>query len=425
MGQTMAEKVFATHCLEGNPLPGELVKARVDLLLLNDVSGPLAFQQFAKMGGRRVADPNRVMLVNDHFAPAKDIASAHGLRAMREFAAQQHIPHFFDVGDGGIEHTLIAQKGFVKPGELIVGGDSHTTTSGAYGAFATGMGSTDIAAALALGWLWFVVPQSIRFEFSGERRPYVTGKDLILHVIGRVGVGGATYMSMEFGGPGIGALNNDERMALCNMAAEAGAKAGMVAPDATTREFLVQRVRGAFAEVHPDPDASYVATHRFDLAGMPPLVARPHSPGNVAPVGEVLGQKVDQVYIGNCANGTMTDLQQAVSMLRGRRLAPGVRMVVVPATQEIYKQALQDGLLEVFVDAGAAVSTPTCGACFGGHMGVLDDGEVAITTTNRNFLGRMGHVGARVFLANAYVAAAAGVAGEIVDPAKVKAPARA
>jgi len=422
MGRTMAEKMFATHCLEGNPVPGEIVKAQPDVVLLNDVSGPIAFQQFEKMGAQRVARPDRVLLVNDHFAPAKDIASARGLRAMREFAHQHRLPHFFDVGDGGIEHTLIAQKGFVKPGELIIGGDSHTTTSGAYGAFATGMGSTDIAAALALGWLWFVVPESIRVEFYGTRRPYITGKDLILHTIGTIGVGGATYLSMEFGGPGIGALNNDERMALCNMTAEAGAKAGMVAPDATTRTFLAERVHGDYTEVHPDPDAHYVARHRFDLGAIAPLVARPHSPGNVAPVSEVRGQKVDQVYIGNCANGTMTDLRQAASILRGHRLARGVRMVVVPATQEIYKDALREGLLEVFIDAGAAVSTPTCGACFGGHMGVLDDGEVAVTTTNRNFLGRMGHVGARVFLANAYVAAAAGVAGEIVDPVQVRRP---
>ncbi len=422
MGRTMAEKIFATRCLHGSPSPGEIIKAQPDVLLLNDVSGPLAFQQFERMGGRRVRHPDRVILVNDHFAPAKDIESARGLRAMRLFAEQQGIPHFFEVGDGGIEHTLIAQKGFVKPGELIVGGDSHTTTSGAYGAFATGMGSTDLAAALALGWLWFLVPESIRFEFYGARRPYITGKDFILHIIATIGVGGATYMSMEFGGPGIGALNNDERMALCNMAAEAGAKAGMVAPDATTRPFLAERVQGDYTEVHPDPDAHYVATHRFELAAIAPLVARPHSPGNVVPVSEVRGQKVDQVYIGNCANGTMTDLRQAASILRGHRLARGVRMVVVPATQEIYKDALREGLLEVFIDAGAAVSTPTCGACFGGHMGVLDDGEVAVTTTNRNFLGRMGHLGARVFLANAYVAAAAAVAGEIVDPVQVRTP---
>jgi 3-isopropylmalate/(R)-2-methylmalate dehydratase large subunit len=420
MGQTMAEKILARHAISGEIAPGRIVRARVDCVLLNDVSGPLSFKQFREMGATRVADPEGVVLVCDHFAPAPSLAAAHGLRAMRLFAQEQQIPHFYDVGQGGIEHTLLPERRLIAPGDLIIGGDSHTCTYGAFNAFGTGLGSTDIAAAMALGELWFLVPESVRFTFAGAKRPYVTGKDIILRVLREIGADGATYQAMEFDGEGIASLTIDERMAVCNMAVEGGAKTGIVVPDAVTeawaRDYAAPR---PYELVAPDPDAHYAATYTFDLADFGPMVARPHSPANVVPVDEVVGTHVDQVYIGNCANGTLTDLRQAVSLLGGRRVARGTRAIVVPATQRVYEQALTEGLIEQLVEAGVAVSTPTCGACFGGHMGLLDEGEVALTTTNRNFRGRMGHAGAQVYLANAYVAAAAAVAGEIVDPARV------
>lgn len=423
MGQTMAEKILARHAVSGEVAPGRIIRARVDLALLNDVTGPLCFQQFREMGATRVADPERVALVCDHFAPAPSIAAAHGLKVMRQFAEEQQIPHFFDVGQGGIEHTLLPERGLIAPGDLIIGGDSHTCTYGAFNAFGTGLGSTDIAAALALGELWFLVPESVRFTFLGAKRPYVTGKDIILRALREIGADGATYQAMEFTGEGVASLSIDERMAVCNMAVEGGAKTGIVTPDAVTEAWARAHVAlRPYELVAPDPDARYAASYTFDLADFGPMVARPHSPANVVPLDEVVGTHVDQVYIGNCANGTLTDLRQAVSLLGGRRVARGTRAIVVPATQRVYEQAMAEGLIAQLVEAGVAVSTPTCGACFGGHMGLLDDGEVAITTTNRNFRGRMGHAGAQVYLANASVAAAAAVAGEIVDPAQIGAP---
>jgi 3-isopropylmalate/(R)-2-methylmalate dehydratase large subunit len=419
MGQTMAEKILERHAISGQIEPGRIIRARVDCVLLNDVSGPLSFKQFYEMGATRVAEPERVVLVCDHFAPAPNLAAAHGLKAMRQFAEEQGIPHFYDVGQGGIEHTLLPERGLIAPGDLIIGGDSHTCTYGAFDAFGTGLGSTDIAAAMALGELWFMVPESMRFEFRGTKRPYVTGKDIILRVLQTIGADGATYQSMEFAGEGIASLNIDERMAVCNMAVEGGAKTGIVVPDAATDAWARTHVQRPYELVAPDPDAQYAATYTFDLADFGPMVAKPHSPANVVPVEEVAATHVDQVYIGNCANGTITDLRQAVAVLGGRKVARGTRAIVVPATQQVYQQALAEGLIDQLVAAGVAVSTPTCGACFGGHMGLLDEGEVAITTTNRNFRGRMGHAGARVYLANAYVAAAAAVAGEVVDPAAV------
>lgn len=419
MGQTMAEKILARHAISGQIEPGAIIRARVDRVLINDVTGPLSFKQFTAMGATRVADAEQVVVVCDHFAPAPSLAAAHGLKAMRQFASEQHIPHFFDVGQGGIEHTLLPERGLIAPGDLIIGGDSHTCTYGAFNAFGTGLGSTDIAAALALGELWFMVPESVRFEFRGAKRAYVTGKDVILRVLREIGADGATYQAMEFCGEGVASLNIDERMAVCNMAVEGGAKTGIIVPDAVTEAWARDAVPGPYELVAPDEDAHYAASYTFDLAEFGPMVARPHSPANVVPLAEVAATHVDQVYIGNCANGTLTDLRQAVAMLGGRRVAKGTRAIVVPATQRVYQQALAEGLIDQLVAAGAAVSTPTCGACFGGHMGLLDDGEVALTTTNRNFRGRMGSAGAQVYLANAYVAAAAAVAGEIVDPAEV------
>jgi 3-isopropylmalate/(R)-2-methylmalate dehydratase large subunit len=423
MGRTIAQKILEAHAVEGGPVePGAIVQARLDRVLLNDISGPMAFAQFERMGGRRVADPEKVVLVCDHFVPPSTLAAARALREMRAFARSQGISAFYDVGQGGIEHTLLPERGLVSPGALIIGGDSHTCTYGAFNAFGTGLGSTDIAAALALGSLWFMVPHSARVEVHGRPRPCVTGKDVILHLLGRIGTDGATYQSLEFDGEGLAHLNVDERMAICNMAVEGGAKTGIMAFDAVTAEWARAVLPHPPQPVAPDPDARYTATYRIDLTSLEPLVAQPHSPAAVAPVTEAAGVRVDQVYIGNCANGTLTDLRQAALVLRGRRIAPRTRAIVVPATQRIYREALAEGLIDTFLEAGAVVSPPTCGACFGGHMGLLDDGEVAVATTNRNYRGRMGHAGARIYLANAYVAAAAAVAGELIDPRHVVGP---
>ncbi len=420
MGKTIAEKILEAHALDGGPVqPGAIVQARVDRILLNDISGPMAFAQFRRMGGQRVAGSEKVALVCDHFVPPPTLAAAHALSEMRAFARTQEIEHFYDVGQGGIEHTLLPERGLVSPGALIIGGDSHTCTYGAFNAFGAGLGSTDIAAALALGHLWFLVPRSIRFELRGSKRLFVTGKDIILRILGEIGADGATYQCMEYGGDGLASLNIDERMAVCNMAVEGGAKTGIVVPDRVVEEWARAHLSRPAAFVAPDPDARYAATFQIDLSTFGPLVARPHSPASVAPVSGVMGVHVDQVYIGNCANGTITDLRQAAAILGGRRVAAGTRAILVPATQQIYQTALTEGLIEQFIAAGVVVSPPTCGACFGGHMGLLDDGEVAVATTNRNFRGRMGHAGAQIYLANAYVAAAAAVAGEIVDPAHV------
>lgn len=421
--RTLAEKILAHHAVAGEVRPGAIIRARVDRVLLNDVSGPIAFRQFEAMGADTVFDAGRIVLVCDHFAPAPTLQAAATHRVMRDFAARHGLPHFFDAGQGGIEHTLLPEQGLVGPGELIAGGDSHTCTYGAFNAFGTGLGSTDIAAAMALGEVWFMVPETTAVEFRGRPGRFVTGKDLILRLLQEIGSAGAVYQALEFGGAALSQLNMDERMALCNMAVEAGAKTGIVVPDAETARWARARGFDAAGLVYPDAGAHYAAVHRFDLDGMTPLVARPHAPDHVAPVDECRGVPVQQVYIGNCANGTLTDLRQAAEVLRGRRVARGTRLIIVPATYKIYAQALAEGLIEIFVHAGAVVAPPSCGACFGGHMGLLDDGEVAVTTTNRNFRGRMGHPGAGIYLANAWVAAAAAVAGEIVHPAEVLGPA--
>ena len=391
---------------------------RCDVVMANDVSGPIAFRAMEKMGAASVFDPAKVVMVADHFAPAKDARTAALLKGMKEWSERQGVT-FYDQGRGGIEHTLLCEEGWIVPGSVIAGGDSHTCTYGALGAFGTGLGSTDIAACLALGEFWQAVPGTIRVEFRGEKQPFVTGKDLILAVIAEIGVGGATNCALEFVGEGAAALSIDERLAVSNMAVEAGAETGFFPPDAKTAAYLEGRTERSWEPIESDDDADLARALEIDLSELPPLIALPHLPGNVVPVTEAIGTKVDQVYIGNCSNGTMTDLRQTAEILRGHRLHPGCRMIVVPATQSIYRQALAEGLLDLFVEAGAMVSTPTCGACFGGHMGVLGPGERAVTTTNRNFKGRMGSPEAEVHLANAYVAAAAAVAGEIVHPAEV------
>lgn len=422
MGRTMAEKILARHSDTPDAVAGDVVIARLDLVHLHDANGQIAFETFARFGATEVFDRERVVLIADHFAPAKDTQSALALVAMRRFAREQRLRHYFELADGGIEHTLLPQKGLVAPGDLIVGADSHTCTAGAFGAYGMGMGSTDVAAAMALGEQWIVVPGTIRCEFTGARHPFVTGKDLILSVIGRIGVDGASYQALEFAGPAMPGFNIDERMALCNMAVEAGAETGMVPPDQVTLAYVKERVCHPFEPVLPDEDAAYTARHVFDLRTIEPLVAVPYSPGNVAPVGSVAGVPVQQVYIGNCANGTLTDLRQAAHVLQGRHIAAGVRLIVVPATQEIYRQALREGILEALADAGAAISMPTCGACCGIHNGILAEDEVAVATTNRNFRGRMGHRRSQVYLANASVAAASALVGAIADPAALVDP---
>jgi len=418
MSHTLAEKILLSHCDADDVRPGEVVMARCDLVMANDVSGPVAFRALEKMGATEVFDPAKVVMVADHFMPAKDARSA-GLQKRLKDWSDAHGVTFYAQGRGGIEHTLLCEEGWIRPGTIVAGGDSHTCTYGAVGAFGTGLGSTDIAACLAFGEFWQAVPSTIRVVFTGEKRRFVTGKDLILAVIGEIGVGGGTNAVLEFVGPGAEALSIDERLAVANMAVEAGAETGLFPADATTAAYLEGRCEDSWVAERSDPDAEFAREVRVDLDELPPLIALPHLPGNVAAVSDVAGTKIDQVYIGNCANGTMTDLRQTASILRGRTIHRDCRMIVVPATQQIYRRALSEGLLDLFVEAGAMVSTPTCGACFGGGMGVLGAGERAIATTNRNFRGRMGSRDAEVHLANAYVAAASAVAGEIIDPAEL------
>ncbi|MDI3340865.1 MAG: 3-isopropylmalate dehydratase large subunit [Sphaerobacter sp.] len=418
MPHTLAEKILLAHSDVADLAPGDLVTVRCDLVMANDVSGPIAFRMMEKMGATKVFDPAKIVMFADHFAPAKDARSADLQRQLKAWSEAHGVTHYGQ-GRGGIEHTVLVEDGWVVPGMVIAGGDSHACTYGALGAFGSGLGSTDIAACLVFGSFWQMVPATIQVEFTGSKRPFVTGKDLILAVIAELGVGGGTGAVLEFVGPAVPALSIDERLAVANMAVEAGAEAGFFPADEVTAAYLAGRTDRSWQAARSDPGASFARRVRIDLDAVPPLIALPHSPGNVVPVTEAAGQPIDQVYIGNCANGTITDLRQAAAILAGRQVHPRVRAIIVPASQKVYRQALAEGLLDQFVAAGAVVSTPTCGACFGGHMGVLAAGERAVTTTNRNFKGRMGSPGAEVYLANAYVAAAAAVAGEIVEPSAV------
>ena len=418
MSHTLAEKILLAHCDADDVSPGDAVMVRCDVVMANDVTGPVAFRQMQKMGVEDVFDPSKIVMVADHFMPAKDARSAELQRRLKEWSRAKGVT-FYDQGRGGIEHTLLCEEGWIVPGSVVAGGDSHTCTYGALGAFGTGLGSTDIAYCLGFGEFWQAVPRTIRVEFTGERREFVTGKDLILAVLAEIGVGGGTNAALEFVGDAAEALSIDERLAVANMAVEAGAETGLFPADETAASYLEGRTDRAWTAERSDPDAEFAQEVRIDLAGLGPLVAMPHLPGNVVPIAEAIGTRIDQAYIGNCSNGTMTDLRQAAEVLRGRHVHPGCRLIVVPATQRIYREAMREGLVDVFVEAGAMVSTPTCGACFGGGMGVLAAGERAVTTTNRNFKGRMGSPEAEVHLANAYVAAAAAVAGELVDPADV------
>jgi len=414
---TMTQKILAAHAGRESVRAGELIMASLDLVLGNDITAPVAIAEFPKFGGGRVFDPARVALVPDHFTPNKDMKAAAQCACMRRFAKEQGIVNYFEVGhDSGVEHALLPEKGLVTAGDLVIGADSHTCTYGALGAFSTGVGSTDMAAGMAAGKTWFRVPSAIRVELSGRPRRFVGGKDVVLHLIGLVGVEGARYRSLEFCGDGIAALSMDDRFTIANMAIEAGAKNGIFPVDGATLAYLREHGAGEPRIFEPDVDAVYERTVSIDLSDLEPLVAFPHLPSNVRPVRDAADVAIDQVVIGSCTNGRIGDLRIAAEVLRGRKVASGVRCIVIPATQRIYLQALEEGLLKDFVEAGCAVSAPTCGPCLGGHMGILAKGERCVATTNRNFVGRMGHVESEVYLAGPAVAAASAVAGRIAAP---------
>ena len=419
MGMTITEKILAAHCGEKAVRPGQFVMADVDLCLGNDVTAPIAIEEFEKARFEKVFDPKRIALVPDHFTPNKDIKAATLAVTLRNFARKHKIQHYWEVGRVGIEHVLLPEQGLVGPGHLVVGADSHTCTYGALGAFSTGVGSTDLAACFATGKVWLRVPESLRFVYTGSLPRWVGGKDLILYTIGQIGVDGALYKAMEFCGPTIQELPMDGRFTMCNMAIEAGGKSGIVPPDAITKQYCKGRLKGKAAYRASDADAAYAETYEWDVSGLSPQVAAPFLPSNVHPVEELADVEIDQVVIGSCTNGRISDLRLAAEVLRGKKTAPGTRLIVIPATQAIYRQALEEGLIEVFLDAEAAVSTPTCGPCLGGHMGVLAAGERALATTNRNFRTRMGHADSEVYLCNPAVAAAGAVAGRITHPDKV------
>jgi len=420
---TMAQKILAAHTGRDSVRPGELLDVRVDFVLANDITAPLAIKEFERLGVDRVFDPQRIALLPDHFTPNKDIKSAEQCKLMREFAHKYGIVNYYEVGRVGIEHAFLPEAGLVLPGEVIVGADSHTCTYGALGAFATGMGSTDIAVAMATGRIWMRVPETMRFVYRGRLRPWVGGKDLILYTIGLIGVEGARYRAMEFTGPaiygypgeGVG-LGMDGRFTMANMAIEAGAKAGLFAVDAETERYLSGRARRPYKVYASDEDAEYVETIEIDASAIEPQVAFPHLPSNTKPLSQVGHIEIDQVVIGSCTNGRWDDLVQAATILRGRRVHPKVRCIIIPGTQDIALRAVREGLAEVFIEAGAVVSAPTCGPCLGGHMGVLAAGERCVSTTNRNFVGRMGHVESEVYLAGPAVAAASAVLGFIGGP---------
>jgi len=418
MGYTIAEKILLAHCGRKTIKPGEFIQADVDVALANDITAPLAISEFKKSGFKRVFNKNKVVLVPDHFAPAKDLKSANQCRILADFSREQGLKNYFEVGRMGIEHVLLPEQGIVMPGDLIIGADSHTCTYGALGAYATGVGSTDMARAYIDGKCWLKVPASIKFIYKGKLGKWVGGKDLILYTIGQIGVDGASYKVMEFCGPVISSLRMDDRFAMSNMAIEAGARAGLIEPDAITRKFIAGFKRKP-KFYHSDSDALYEKTYEWDVTKLEPLVACPHLPSNVKPASSLKNIKVDQVVIGSCTNGRISDLRIAAKILEGKKAATGVKLIVFPATQKIYLKAVKEGLAEIFVKAGGVFSTPTCGPCLGGHMGVLTEGEVAIATTNRNFLGRMGSPKSFVYLSGPAVAAASAVTGRITHPDKI------
>ncbi|MGM9616655.1 3-isopropylmalate dehydratase large subunit [Butyricicoccus sp.] len=420
MAMTMTQKILASHAGLDSVTAGQLIEANLDLTLANDITGPVAIREMEKAGFDHVFDKNKIALVMDHFAPNKDIKSAEQCLTCRNFAGKHEVVNFFDVGQMGIEHALLPEQGLVGPGELIIGADSHTCTYGALGAFSTGVGSTDLAAGMATGKAWFRVPSAIKFHLTGSLPKYVSGKDVILHIIGKIGVDGALYRSMEFTGEGVASLSMDDRFTICNMAIEAGAKNGIFPVDDKTREYIKGRVNREVTEFAADADAVYDEEYTINLSELRPTVACPHLPENTKTVDELGKIEIQQSVIGSCTNGRIQDMRDAAAILKGRKVKKNVRTIVIPATQTIYLQCIEEGLAKIFVEAGAILSTPTCGPCLGGHMGILAHDEKAVSTTNRNFVGRMGHVSSEIYLANPAVAAASAVAGYIIDPAELE-----
>ena len=419
MGMTMSQKILAAHAGLDEVKAGQLIEANLDLVLGNDITSPVAINEMKKMDKKTVFDKDKIALVMDHFIPNKDIKSAENCKCCRDFACSHEISNYFDVGEMGIEHALLPEKGLVVAGDAVIGADSHTCTYGALGAFSTGVGSTDMAAGMVTGKAWFKVPSAIKFELVGKPNKWVGGKDVILHIIGMIGVDGALYKSMEFVGDGIQYLSMDDRFTICNMAIEAGGKNGIFPVDGAAIQYMKEHSKREFTVYEADPDAEYEESYVIDLSELKPTVSFPHLPSNTKTIDQVGEVKIDQAVIGSCTNGRMDDMRAAAEVLKGRKVAKGVRCIVIPATQAIYLQAMREGLLEIFIEAGAVVSTPTCGPCLGGYMGILAAGERCVSTTNRNFVGRMGHVDSEVYLASPAVAAASAVAGKIICPCQL------
>ncbi len=423
MGYTITEKILLAHATGVKKIvPGDFIRAKVDICLGNDITSPIAIKEFRELGKKKVFNKERVMLVPDHFLPAKDMKSANQARILKEFAAEYGITNYFELGEMGVEHALLPERGLILPGDLMIGADSHTCTHGALGAFSTGVGSTDLAYAMAFGECWLKVPETIQIRFKGKPRKWVGGKDLILHVIADLGVAGALYKSLEFTGDTIAELSMDDRFSICNMAIEAGAKNGIIAPDKTTEKYIKAAIRKykparkVYKLIKSDKDAAYADVREYDISKLEPVVAAPHLPSNGKLVGAFKNVKVDQVVIGSCTNGRISDLKQAAAVLKNKKVNQDTRLIVIPATQAIYMEAVKEGYAEIFVRAGGVFCTPSCGPCLGGHMGILYEGETAVATTNRNFVGRMGHPKSNIYLANPAVAAASAVKGKIAHP---------
>jgi 3-isopropylmalate/(R)-2-methylmalate dehydratase large subunit len=419
MGMTITEQILASHSGKEEVNPRDLINSKIDIVMGHDLSVPLAIEELERIGADRVFDREKIVLVPDHFTPNKDIKSAENCKRMKEFAKRHQISHYYEVGEMGIAHALLPEKGIVLPGDVVVGGDSHTCTYGGLGAFATGVGSSDLAAAILTGELWFKVPESMKFVYYGKLRKWVDGKDLILYTIGDIGVDGALYRAMEFTGEAIEHLPMSGRLTMANMAIEAGAKNGIFQPDGITEEYLAGKTIRPYRKFRSNRDARYADVREYDVSQIEPQVAFPHLPSNTKPISQVGDITIDQVVIGSCTNGRIEDLRVAAQVLRGNKVAPYVRLIIIPATQEVYRQAMREGLMEIFLDAKGVISTPTCGPCVGGHMGVLAKGERAVSTTNRNFIGRMGHPESEVYLSNPAVAAASAVKGRIANPEEV------
>ena len=416
MGMTMTQKILADHAGLDQVKAGQLIKAKLDLVLGNDITTPVAVKEFRKIGVDRVFDKNKIAIVPDHFTPNKDIKSAEQVKFIKEFAREMGIVNYFEIGQMGVEHALLPEKGLVVAGDVVIGAASHTCTYGALGAFSTGIGSTDMAAGMATGEAWFKVPEAIKFVLKGKLRKWVSGKDVILHIIGRIGVDGALYKSMEFTGEGLSQLSMDDRLSMANMAIEAGGKNGIFEVDEKTLDYIKEHSAKPYKIYKADSDAEYSEVYEIDLSEIKSTVAFPHLPENTRTIDEVGDVAIDQVIIGSCTNGRIEDMRVAAAVLKGRKVHPDVRCIIIPATQKIWKQAMNEGLFDTFIDSGAAVSTPTCGPCLGGHMGILAKGERAVATTNRNFVGRMGHPESEVYLASPAIAAASAVAGKIASP---------